>query len=75
MKLYLESTDDEDNDEEAVSRLPNLVVGQQLQFVQLTATEKFSRPAARYTEASLVKSWKSWALAGRVLTPLPLVPL
>jgi len=72
LKLYLESTDDEDNDEEAVSRLPNLVVGQQLQFVQLTATEKFSRPAARYTEASLVKKLEELGI-GRPSTYAPTI--
>ena len=47
-------------------------MGQQLQFVQLTATEKFSRPAARYTEASLVKKLEELGI-GRPSTYAPTI--
>ena len=43
--------DDAENDGDE-SRLPNLTVGQQLEFRQMTATERFTKHAARYTEAS-----------------------
>lgn len=72
LKLYLESTDDEETDDEGESRLPNLEVGQQLQFIQLTAIEKFSRPAARYTEASLVKKLEELGI-GRPSTYAPTI--
>ena len=35
--------------------LPPLTKGQRLDMQEMTATERFPRPAARYTEASLVK--------------------
>jgi DNA topoisomerase-1 len=55
LKVYIEGNDDEDEQKDGESRLPNLTVGQKLQFEEMLATEKFTRPAARYTEASLVK--------------------
>jgi DNA topoisomerase-1 len=55
LKVYLESTDEEETEEGAESRLPNLTIGQDLAFNQMTATEKFTKHSARYTEASLVK--------------------
>ena len=57
LKVYLESTDDEEenDNEEGESRLPNLTVGQKLAFREMTGSERFTRPGARYTEASLVK--------------------
>ena len=55
LKVYLEGTDDEETDNEGESRLPDLTVGQTLPLVKMTATEKFTKHAARYTEASLVK--------------------
>ncbi len=55
LKVYIEGNDDDDEQKDGESRLPNLTVGQKLQFEEMLATEKFTRPAARYTEASLVK--------------------
>ncbi len=45
LKVYMESSDDEEdeNEEGDESRLPNLTVGQKLEFKQMTATEKFTR--------------------------------
>ena len=72
LKLYLESTDDDDNDAEGESRLPNLEPGQPLQFIQLSATEKFTRAAVRYTEASLVKKLEELGI-GRPSTYAPTI--
>ncbi|HRD43879.1 MAG TPA: type I DNA topoisomerase, partial [Ferruginibacter sp.] len=72
LKLYLESTDDDENDAEGESRLPNLEPGQPLQFIQLSATEKFTRAAARYTEASLVKKLEELGI-GRPSTYAPTI--
>ena len=60
LKVYAESTDDEpEADPEEVAddsrRLPALSVGDLLKADDLTATERFSQPPPRYTEASLVK--------------------
>ncbi len=44
-----------DDDEDSGKVLPPLTVGQNLDLDQLSATQTFSRHAARYTEASLCK--------------------
>ena len=53
LKVYLESTDDEDEEQEGM--LPTLKEGEPLTNKNITATERFTRPQPRYTEASLVK--------------------
>ena len=73
LKVYLESTDEEETDEqEGDSRLPNLTTGQALAFNQMTATERFSKHAARYTEASLVKKLEELGI-GRPSTYAPTI--
>lgn len=74
LKVYMEGTDDdeEDNEKEGESRLPNLSVGQQLVFNQMTATERFTKHAARYTEASLVKKMEELGI-GRPSTYAPTI--
>ncbi|MEO5944503.1 MAG: type I DNA topoisomerase [Ferruginibacter sp.] len=71
LKVYLESTDEEDSEEDE-SRLPNLAVGQALEFNQMTATEKFTKAGARYTEASLVKKLEELGI-GRPSTYAPTI--
>jgi DNA topoisomerase-1 len=72
LKVYLESTDDEENEEGGDSRLPNLSVGQELAFNQMTATERFTKHSARYTEASLVKKLEELGI-GRPSTYAPTI--
>ncbi|HWH62521.1 MAG TPA: type I DNA topoisomerase, partial [Ginsengibacter sp.] len=72
LKVYLESTDDDDESDNDESRLPNLTVGQSLDFNQMTATEKFTKHAARYTEASLVKKLEELGI-GRPSTYAPTI--
>ncbi len=74
LKVYIESTDDEEesNENEGESRLPNLTVGQKLAFREMTATERFTRPGARYTEASLVKKLEELGI-GRPSTYAPTI--
>ncbi len=76
LKVYAEGSDDDDPDsyreKEGESRLPNLTVGQKLQFEEMTATQKFSRPSARYTEASLVKKLEELGI-GRPSTYAPTI--
>jgi len=73
LKVYLESSDDEDNEDNGdESRLPNLTVGQVLAFNQMLATERFTRPGARYTEASLVKKLEELGI-GRPSTYAPTI--
>jgi DNA topoisomerase-1 len=71
LKVYLEGKDDED-EEEQEGVLPPLTVGQQLAFKEMLATEKFTRPAPRYTEASLVKKLEELGI-GRPSTYAPTI--
>ena len=70
LKLYLESTDDEE--EEAQGMLPPLSKGQVLDLDNLTATERFTRPPARFTEAGLVKKLEELGI-GRPSTYAPTI--
>jgi len=74
LKVYMESNDDEDAEEQEgdESRLPNLTVGQSLEFKQLTAIEKFTRHSARYSEAALVKKLEELGI-GRPSTYAPTI--
>jgi len=74
LKVYLEGNDDEENEDapEGESRLPNLTIGQKLAFNQMTATEKFTKHSARYTEASLVKKMEELGI-GRPSTYAPTI--
>ena len=55
LKVYRESTDEDENAEDATHLLPAMKEGDALQRREIIATEKFSLAPARYTEASLVK--------------------
>ncbi|MGB4772350.1 MAG: type I DNA topoisomerase [Chitinophagaceae bacterium] len=72
LKVYMEGRDDEEDDEENSSMLPQLAVGQDLQLKELRATERFSRPSPRYTEASLVKKLEELGI-GRPSTYAPTI--
>ena len=53
LKVYLEGKDDEEEEDEGM--LPAMKVGEPLTSKHITATQRFTRPPFRYTEASLVK--------------------
>ena len=71
LKVYIEGKDEEDEDENT-GMLPPLTVDQILPLIQLTATERFTRPAPRYTEASLVKKLEELGI-GRPSTYAPTI--
>jgi DNA topoisomerase I len=71
LKVYLEGKDDEDEDENE-GMLPPLQKGQTLEFVKMQAAEKFTKPNARYTEASLVKKLEELGI-GRPSTYAPTI--
>ena len=71
LKVYIESTDDEE-DEENTDMLPPLSIGQELKLRDMTAREGFSRHPARYTEASLVKKLEEMGI-GRPSTYAPTI--
>ena len=54
LKVYMEGRDDEDSEEQE-GLLPEMRQGEQLGLREMSATQRFDRPAPRYTEASLVK--------------------
>jgi DNA topoisomerase-1 len=72
LKVYLEGKDDENEEENNENILPPLEKNQQLDFVEMLAAEKFTRPAARYTEASLVKKMEELGI-GRPSTYAPTI--
>jgi DNA topoisomerase-1 len=72
LKVYLESTDDEKEDEENKEMLPPLSVGQELNLVKMKAVQRFTRHPARYTEASLVKKLEEMGI-GRPSTYAPTI--
>ncbi len=75
LKVYNESKDDDevdDEDESTEGMLPPLEKGQQLELNELKATERFTRPQARYTEASLVKKLEELGI-GRPSTYAPTI--
>lgn len=70
LKVYLEGHDDDDEEQEGM--LPAMKVNEKLQNNYITATERYSRPAARYTEASLVKKLEELGI-GRPSTYAPTI--
>lgn len=73
LKVYREDKDEDELEEEAnEGMLPPLSVGQQLPFREMRATERFSRPPSRYTEASLVKKLEELGI-GRPSTYAPTI--
>jgi len=71
LKVYMESGDDEDEEENS-KVLPPLKVGQDLRLDELVARQTFSRHAPRYTEASLVKKLEEMGI-GRPSTYAPTI--
>lgn len=77
LKVYIESTDEEEQeinleDDSENSILPPLNKGQKLSLREMNATERYSRPPARYTEASLVKKLEELGI-GRPSTYAPTI--
>ncbi len=70
LKVYLEGSDEED--EEGDGMLPALRVNENLGNNYITATERFTRPPYRYTEASLVKKLEELGI-GRPSTYAPTI--
>ncbi|MCP2326337.1 DNA topoisomerase-1 [Hamadaea flava] len=56
LRVYVESSDDETEDTDGESKLPQLVKDQKLTEKSLTPIGHTTQPPARYTEASLVKA-------------------
>ena len=70
LKVYLEGTDNEDEEQEGM--LPKLAVNEKLENNFITATERYTRPPGRFTEASLVKQLEELGI-GRPSTYAPTI--
>ena len=71
LKVYMESSDDE-NDSEQEGILPKLAKGQQITQEQIVAQQRFSQHPPRYTEASLVRKLEELGI-GRPSTYAPTI--
>lgn len=72
LKAYgIVKTEDED-EENNEKLLPKVSVGEVLSYKKITATEKFTRPSARYTEAGLVRKLEELGI-GRPSTYAPTI--
>ncbi len=74
LKVYLEDTDDEPEEEDNGNKslLPPLSIGQGLNLQEMKGRESFTRPAPRFTEASLVKKLEELGI-GRPSTYAPTI--
>ncbi|MFD2552374.1 type I DNA topoisomerase [Bizionia sediminis] len=70
LKVYLEGTDDEDVEQDGM--LPAMKAQETLLNTYITATERYTRPPARFTEASLVKKLEELGI-GRPSTYAPTI--
>jgi len=71
LRVYSESTDSENNDDERYV-IPPVKKGMPLKYEKITATERFTTPPPRYTEASLVKKLEELGI-GRPSTYAPTI--
>jgi len=72
LKVYLESNDDEESEDQDSGMLPPMKVGEKLANKNIVATQKFTHHPARYTEASLVKKLEELGI-GRPSTYAPTI--
>jgi DNA topoisomerase-1 len=72
LKVYMESSDDENAEEEQEGMLPPLKTGEELGMNEISATQRFTHHPARFTEASLVKKLEELGI-GRPSTYAPTI--
>ena len=72
IRVYLESSDDEEENEELKGTLPELHPGEQLNLIALIPAQHFTQPPPRYNEASLVKELEKRGI-GRPSTYAPII--
>ena len=72
LKVYRESTDDDETQEESGHMLPVMREGQRLERREIVSTERYSQCPVRYTEASLVHKLEELGI-GRPSTYAPTI--
>lgn len=72
LKVYIESTDDDDTTDGASHTLPSMKKGDALQRKEIQAVERFTQSPLRYTEASLVHKMEELGI-GRPSTYAPTI--
>lgn len=72
LKVYLESKDEDEDDDSVEGMLPPMKVGQELTLAKLTALERYTRAPSRFTEASLVSKLEELGI-GRPSTYAPTI--
>ena len=72
LKVYRESTDDDETQEESGHMLPVMREGQRLERREIVSTERYSQCPVRYTEASLVHKLEALGI-GRPSTYAPTI--
>jgi DNA topoisomerase-1 len=72
LKVYIESSDDEDAEDGGSGMLPPLTVGQKLNLIDIVSTQRFTQKPPRYSEASLVKRLEELGI-GRPSTYAPTI--
>ncbi|MBW8522418.1 type I DNA topoisomerase [Chryseobacterium chendengshani] len=72
LKAYGIVKTEEDDEESNEKLLPKVTVGEVVDYKKITATEKFTRPSARYTEAGLVRKLEELGI-GRPSTYAPTI--
>ena len=72
LKLYIESKDNQNSDDNENNVLPNFIEGEKITKEQILVTQFFSKPPYRYSEASLVKKLEELGI-GRPSTYAPTI--
>ncbi|MDD2491111.1 MAG: type I DNA topoisomerase [Bacteroidales bacterium] len=72
LKVYTESSDEDQEESAAAFNLPELKEGQKMNVINITASEKFTQKPPRYSEASLVKKLEELGI-GRPSTYAPTI--
>jgi DNA topoisomerase-1 len=71
LKVYMEGTDDEESEDQE-GLLPTMAIGDRLKLLEAVATERYTHPPARFTEAALVKKLEELGI-GRPSTYAPTI--
>lgn len=72
LKVYMESSMDDEEDEMMADLLPPLKTGDAIEYEKITATQRYTRPPSRYVEPSLVKKLEELGI-GRPSTYAPTI--